>query len=74
MEQRNKTQLIQEYIDANIGKEITPTSISSEVNCTIQTVYNFIRANSSRFEKIQRGVFKIAPFQNSLFLNSETTI
>jgi len=74
MEQRNKTQLIQEFIDNNIGNELTPTQIAEKVDCTIQTVYNFIRSNSGRFEKIQRGVFKIAPVQNSLFLNSDTTI
>jgi hypothetical protein len=74
MQQRNKTQLIENYINQNIGTEITPQQLADAVSCTIQTVYNFIRTNSSRFEKIQRGQFKIVAIQNSLFLNSDSTI
>jgi hypothetical protein len=74
MQQRNKVQLINEYIDNNIGTEVTPQNIADAVSCTIQTVYNFIRSNPNRFTKVQRGIFKIESAQNSMFLNSDSTI
>jgi hypothetical protein len=74
MQQRNKTQLIEQFINERIGEQVTPQQIADAVTATIQTVYNFIRANSSRFEKIERGQFKIVAAQNSIFLNSDSTI
>jgi hypothetical protein len=74
MQQRNKVQLINDYIDNNIGTEVTPQNIADAVSCTIQTVYNFIRSNPNRFTKVQRGIFKIESAQNSMFLNSDSTI
>lgn len=74
MQQRNKTQLINNYLDNHIGSEVTPQQLADAVSSTIQTVYNFIRNNPNRFTKVQRGVFKIESAQNSMFLNSDTTI
>jgi hypothetical protein len=74
MQQRNKTQLITNYLDNNIGSEVTPQQIADSVSATIQTVYNYIRSNPQRFTKIQRGVFKIESNPNSMFLNSDVTI
>lgn len=74
MQQRNKTQLITNYLDTRIGSEMTPQQIADAVSCTIQTVYNYIRSNPQRFTKVQRGLFKIESAQNSMFLNSDTTI
>lgn len=74
MQKRNKTQLITQYLDQNIGSEVTPQQIADAVETTIQTVYTFIRSNASRFEKIKRGTFKIKSSQNTLFLNNEGTI
>ena len=74
MQKRNKVEMITNYIDQNIGAQLTPQDIADAVSCTIQTVYNFIRSNPGRFTKVQRGVFKIESAQNSMFLNSETTI
>jgi Mg/Co/Ni transporter MgtE len=74
MQKRNKTLLISNYLDQNIGKEVTPQQIADAVETTIQTVYSFIRSNSSRFETIKRGTFKINSAENTLFLNNEGTI
>jgi Mg/Co/Ni transporter MgtE len=74
MQKRNKTQLITQYLDQNIGSEVTPQQIADAVETTIQTVYTFIRSNASRFETIKRGTFKIKSSQNTLFLNNEGTI
>lgn len=74
MQKRNKTLLITQYLDQNIGLEVTPQQIADAVSTTIQTVYTYIRANGSRFETVKRGVFKINSAQNTLFLNNEGTI
>jgi Mg/Co/Ni transporter MgtE len=74
MQKRNKTQLITQYLDQNIGIEVTPQQIADAVETTIQTVYTFIRSNASRFETVKRGTFKINSSQNTLFLNNEGTI
>lgn len=74
MQQRNKTQLITNYLDNNIGTQVTPQQIADAVSATIQTVYNYIRSNPQRFTKIQRGLFKIESSSNSTFLNSDVTI
>ena len=74
MLKRNKTLLITNYIDENIGKEVTPQQIADAVETTIQTVYSFIRSNSSRCHTVKRGTFKINSAENTLFLNNEGTI
>lgn len=74
MQKRNKTLLINNYINENVGKEITPQQIADAVETTIQTVYSFIRSNPSRFETVKRGTFKIISSENTLFLNNEGTI
>lgn len=74
MQQRNKTELINNYLDSHIGSEVTPQQLADAVSSTIQTVYNFIRSNPNRFTKIQRGLFKIESAQNSMFLNNDATI
>lgn len=74
MQKRNKTELINNYINQHIGEEVTPTQIATAVATSIQTVYAFIRSNPSRFETVKRGTFKVISVQNTLFLNNEGTI
>ena len=70
-----KSLLIQKYIDERIGQDIKPDQIAQATECTVQSVYLFIRNNSHRFTKVTRGTYKVNPVSNSqVFLNNEVTI
>jgi len=70
----SKSLLIDKYIDERVGQEIKPDQIAQAVDCTIQSVYLYIRKNSQRFTKVTRGTFKINAATNQSFLNNEGTI
>ena len=54
--------------------KIKPMDIANTLNCTVQTVYLYIRNNPSRFTSVSRGLFKINAAEKQLFLNSDGTI
>jgi hypothetical protein len=70
----SKSLLIDKYIDDRIGQEFKPMDIANLLNCTVQTVYLYIRKNPSRFTTVSRGLFKINAAEKQLFLNSDSTI
>ena len=70
----SKSLLIEKYINERIGQDIKPDQIAQATDCTIQSVYLFIRKNPQRFTKVTRGTFKINPANNQVFSNNEGTI
>jgi len=70
----SKSLLIDKYIDERVGQEIKPDQVAQAVDCTIQSVYLYIRKNPQRFTKVTRGTFKINAAVNQSFLNNEGTI
>lgn len=70
----SKSLLIDKYINDRIGQDIKPMDIANELSCTVQTVYLYIRKNSTRFTSVNRGVFKINAIEKQLFLNIDGTI
>jgi hypothetical protein len=70
----SKSLLIDKYIDDRIGQQFKPMDIANTLNCTVQTVYLYIRKNPSRFTAVSRGLFKINSAEQQLFLNSDSTI
>ena len=70
----SKSLLIDKYINDRIGQEIKPMDIATTLSCTVQTVYLYIRKNSTRFTAVSRGVFKINVAEKQLFLNTDGTI
>lgn len=70
----SKSLLIDKFIDDRIGQEIKPMDIANTLNCTVQTVYLYIRKNPTRFTLVTRGVFKINASEKQLFLNTDGTI
>jgi len=61
---RGKSNAIEQLINTkyNKGVEITVAQLASEVGCTVQNVYIYIRKNPTRFSQIRRGVYKINPY------------
>jgi hypothetical protein len=57
--------LIEAYINTKVGTIITPAEIISEVNCTAPTAYSYIKTNSTRFEKISAGKYRVLSTENS---------
>jgi hypothetical protein len=51
--------LIEAHINTKIGTIITPAEIIEAVKCTAPTAYAFIKTNSSRFEKISAGKYRV---------------
>jgi len=70
----SKSLLIDKFIDDRVGQEIKPMDIANTLNCTVQTVYLYIRKNPTRFTSVSRGVFKINAVQKQLFLDTDGTI
>lgn len=70
----SKSLLIEKYINERVGQEIKPDQIAQAINCTVQSVYLYIRKNPQRFSKVTRGTFKINASNNQVFLNNEGTI
>ena len=60
---RGKTNAIEQLIDSKYarGAEITISQLATEVGCTVQNVYIYIRKNPSRFTKVRRGLYQINP-------------
>lgn len=61
---RGKTNAIEQVINGKYasGAEITVNQLASEIGCTVQNVYIYIRKNPTRFSQIRRGVYKINPY------------
>ena len=60
---RGKPNAIEQLINSKYagGAEITISQLASEIGCTVQNVYIYIRKNPSRFTKVRRGVYQINP-------------
>lgn len=70
----SKSLLIDKYISERIGQDFKPNELADTLNCTVQTVYLYIRKNPTLFTTVNRGVFKIISGKNQLILNSNSTI
>ena len=70
----SKSILIEKYINERIGQDIKPMDIANATNCTVQSVYLYIRKNPTRFTSVSRGIFKINSAEKQLFLNTDGTI
>ena len=55
----SKTKKIEDYLSANIGKEVTPVQVATEIGMSLPTFYNYMNANRHLFRKVKRGVFEI---------------
>jgi predicted DNA-binding protein YlxM (UPF0122 family) len=69
-----KSSLIEKYINDHIDQEFEPKQIAQATNCTVQSVYLYIRKNAQRFTRVKRGVFKINASNKQTFLNNQSTI
>jgi len=60
---RGKSNAIEQLINTkyNKGVEITVAQLASEVGCTVQNVYIYIRKNPGRISKVRRGLYQISP-------------
>lgn len=60
---RGKTNAIEQLINTKYsnGIEITVADLASEIGCTVQNVYIYIRKNPSRFSQVRRGLYQIHP-------------
>lgn len=58
---RGKTNAIEQLINGKYagGAEVTISQLASEIGCTVQNVYIYVRKNPSRFTKVRRGVYQI---------------
>lgn len=58
---RGKKNAIEQHINSKYanGAEITISQLASEIGCTVQNVYIYVRKNPTRFSKIRRGVYQI---------------
>lgn len=54
-----KTKDISGYLKSNIGKIVTPKSVSEELEISLPTFYNFYNSNRHMFKKVKRGEFEI---------------
>ena len=60
---RGKTNAIEQLINTKYsnGTEITVAQLATEIGCTVQNVYIYMRKNSFRFSQVRRGVYKVNP-------------
>jgi len=60
---RGKTNAIEQVINGKYasGAEITVNQLASEIGCTVQNVYIYIRKNPGRISKVRRGLYQISP-------------
>lgn len=60
---RGKTNAIEQLINGKFAgaAEVTVKQLATEVNCTVQNVYIYVRKNPTRFTQVRRGVYKINP-------------
>jgi 5-bromo-4-chloroindolyl phosphate hydrolysis protein len=54
---RGKTNAIEQLINGKFAVK----QLASEVNCTVQNVYIYVRKNPTRFTQVRRGVYQINP-------------
>jgi hypothetical protein len=64
---RGKTNAIEQLINGKYAgaAEVTVKQLATEVGCTVQNVYIYIRKNPSRFSQVRRGVYKVSPAVSS---------
>jgi 5-bromo-4-chloroindolyl phosphate hydrolysis protein len=53
----SKKDRIEQYLKDNVGNIITARNVAGNCNCTVQTVYNYIKANPHKFNKFDHGKF-----------------
>lgn len=56
---KSKQSDILDYVKKNVGQVVTATQVSADVNISLPTFYNFVKANNQMFEKVKRGQYKI---------------
>lgn len=56
---RSKQETIVGFLKSNVGKVVTPAEVSSNLNISLPTFYNFYNANRHFFRKVKRGTFEI---------------
>ncbi len=64
---RGKSNAIEQTINGKYasGVEITISQLASEIGCTVQNVYIYVRKNPTRFTKVRRGLYQINPLVSS---------
>ena len=73
---RGKTNAIEQLINGKYAgaAEVTVKQLASEVNCTVQNVYIYVRKNPTRFTQVRRGVYQInPPISTPVITNSNNT-
>jgi hypothetical protein len=60
---RGKTNAIEQLINGKYagGAEVTISQLATEVGCTVQNVYIYVRKNPTRFTQVRRGVYQVNP-------------
>jgi len=56
---KTKQNNIVSYLEKNVGQVVTPAKVSTDVNISLPTFYNFYNANRQFFKKVKRGQFEI---------------
>ena len=72
---RGKTNAIEQLINTKYsnGAQVTVAQLATEVGCTVQNVYIYMRKNSFRFSQISRGVYKINPSDTIVAINNNSS-
>ena len=72
---RGKTNAIEQLINTKYsnGAQVTVAQLATEVGCTVQNVYIYMRKNSLRFSQISRGVYKINPSDTIVAINNNSS-
>lgn len=47
------------YVNTIVGATVSTTALCESCKCTLPTVLTFIKNNSSRFEKVKRGHYRV---------------
>jgi hypothetical protein len=56
---KSKQDNIVSFLTGNVGKVVTPIEVSTNVEISLPTFYNFYNANRGYFKKVKRGHFEI---------------
>jgi predicted transcriptional regulator len=59
MAKPSKAPLIQEFINKNVNKVYSTKEMCAEIGVSLPTLLSFIKNNTTRFEQMQYGVYKI---------------
>jgi hypothetical protein len=72
---RGKTNAIEQLINTKYsnGAQVTVAELATEVGCTVQNVYIYMRKNSFRFSQISRGVYKINSSDTIVAINNNSS-